>query len=93
MSDIGHKGADCSAVRLGRQQLPSVPVSASVHHQTRRCGSKHNKRYDSTGLLSDKYVAAYIQVLYTGGGVKQLIYRYCTQVVEYTQLVRRSPGM
>ncbi len=23
----------------------------------------------------------------------KLIYRYCTQVVEYTQLVRRSPGM
>ncbi len=41
-------------------------------------GSKHNKRYDSTGLLSDK---------------QQLIYRYCTQVVEYIQLAGRSPGM
>ncbi len=33
------------------------------------CGCKRNKRYDSTGLLSDKW---------------QLIYRYCTRVMDYT---------
>jgi hypothetical protein len=33
------------------------------------CGSKRDERYDSTGLLSDRY---------------QLIYRYCKKVVEYT---------
>jgi hypothetical protein len=36
---------------------------------TLKCGSKRDERYDSTGLLSDKW---------------QLIYRYCTRVVEYT---------
>jgi hypothetical protein len=25
-----------------------------VHNYLEYCGSKHNKRYDSTGLLSDK---------------------------------------
>ncbi len=36
--------------------------------KNKHCGSKRYKRYDSTGLLSDK---------------QQLIYRYCTRVMEY----------
>jgi hypothetical protein len=37
--------------------------------ETLICESKRNKRYDSTGLLSDKWQLTYIEVLYTGGGV------------------------
>jgi hypothetical protein len=33
------------------------------------CGSKHNKRYDSTGLFTVMYIAAYIQVQYRVTGV------------------------
>jgi hypothetical protein len=56
----------------------SVFSGETPKEEKRGCRSKHNKRYNSTGLLSDKL---------------QLIHGHCTQVVEYTQLVRRSPGV
>ncbi len=41
------------------------------------CGRRHNKRYDSTSLLVIVY---------------RLIYRYCTELLEYAGLVWPSPG-
>ncbi len=52
------------------------PSTRDVSRCPQYCGSKRNKRYDSACLLLNKL---------------QLIYRYCTRMVEYTRLVWRSP--
>ncbi len=48
-----------------------IEVSSRPHKRL-YCGSKHKKRYDSTGLLA---------------GNNWFIYRYCTEWIEYAGLV------
>jgi hypothetical protein len=47
----------CGSVPGGLDKLPAVlflPYVNKLQLKLGDCGSKHNKRYDSTGLLSDK---------------------------------------
>ncbi len=50
----------------------NISQQASLYARRQYCGRRRNKRYDSTGLLTVTY---------------QLIYRNCTGLLEYTQLV------
>jgi hypothetical protein len=64
------------AYTLSAQSLVKHPLKGNEASDRitlgHKCGSKHNKRYNSTGLLADN---------------SWFIYRYCTEWIEYAGLV------